>query len=301
MEHAGGVEVPGILVDLVEFRQDVTHRAEFVLRIAAAVRAEYTVDLPGIEPREPFAEVVRHPGGHVEGLPVADVGMGVDEARHDLLDRVIRHPDAPGVGPGLAFELVEGGRGKRGQVAILIQALLACRELGHEVVDAVAKPQASGCRRHARRGGQIVPCHVPTQEFTVPAVVALLDACFLGKFRQRAVVVKQFVGIIGREHPRAMQLLPDVERASRQQAHLIGQEGTRRVDRHGRRKLAEVAGDAMRRERREGGFEHRTAGEGHRKAFRKKTASGKHRRRSKAGTRPATREKITGCRTCSAS
>jgi hypothetical protein len=68
-----------------------------------------------------------------------------------------------------------------------------------------------------------------------------------------------------------MQLLPTVKRTSRQQAHLGCQEGTRHIDwnstRHGRRKSAKVAGGTMRRQRREGGFEQRTSGEGHQEPF----------------------------------
>jgi hypothetical protein len=68
-----------------------------------------------------------------------------------------------------------------------------------------------------------------------------------------------------------MQFLPYVKRTSRQQAHLIGQDGTRRIDWNstgdGMRKVAKAVGGTMRRQRREAGFEHRTSGEGHRKSF----------------------------------
>jgi hypothetical protein len=64
-----------------------------------------------------------------------------------------------------------------------------------------------------------------------------------------------------------MQLLPQVKRAPRQQAHLICQEGSSRINwnstPHGRRQLAKLAGGTMRGQRREGGFEYRTAGEEH--------------------------------------
>jgi hypothetical protein len=69
-----------------------------------------------------------------------------------------------------------------------------------------------------------------------------------------------------------MQLLPYVKRTSRQQAHLACKEGTSRINwngtRHRRHGLAKVVGGAMRRQRREGGFEHRTSGERHEKGFR---------------------------------
>jgi hypothetical protein len=59
---------------------------------------------------------------------------------------------------------------------------------------------------------------------------------------------------------------------TRQQAHLVRQEGTRRLHgnsrRHGRRQLTQAAGGTLRRQCRAGGVEHRAPGEEHRNAFR---------------------------------
>ncbi|KQV61531.1 hypothetical protein ASE26_05200 [Duganella sp. Root198D2] len=190
IEPTGGGEMPGIVVDFEEFRQNVTHRTKFVLRIAAAVRAEQPVNLCGIKRCEPLPKVVCHPASYLERLLVPDIGMGVEEARHNLLDRVIRHQDALRIGPRLTFKLVKCSCGKSRQVTIQIQAALAFGELTHQVVHPVAKQRAAGSRRHARSGGQIVPRHVPAQKTTIPTVIAACDAFFLGKFGQGAIGIK---------------------------------------------------------------------------------------------------------------
>ncbi len=141
--------------------------------------------------------------------------MRVQQSRHDLVNRVVRHRHAA-AGTGLALDTIKGGRGECREVTVLLERVLAFRKFGHQVVDVGAERRVARGHGHARRRGEIVPRHVASDEPAFPAAVGP-RAFGLRQARQGPVMEQQPVGLERGNVSPAMQLLPFVERAARKQ------------------------------------------------------------------------------------
>ena len=92
---------------------------------------------------------------HVERLPVAGVLVHVEQARHDLVERVVRRPDGFALVDAVEERFRIGGE-KTSVVAFGRQRGLALRQLGDDVIGFRLQLLVAGAGVHQRAGGEVM-------------------------------------------------------------------------------------------------------------------------------------------------
>ena len=213
VEEPGEPQVLGVVRDAVEIRQRLLHPPELGL--------QHLLPLLGGEALCAQA----HPGGHalrrLECLRVAEHAVHVEKARQDLVQRVVRGPDAlPGLDP------VEELLRERGQVPGM---RAACRERELHL------PQLRGDRQGAnpepllagRLPGESARGQVVTEAVTAQLDLRPFPASVRSSTRRQAGIdaerVEQPVGVEAQQvgEPAALHL----QERSVEQAHVAEREG----------------------------------------------------------------------------
>jgi hypothetical protein len=138
----------------VEGREHVVHAAE--------LHAEGGLHLLGRQAIDSEGDPVGHGHEHVTSPGTAGEAVGIEEARHDLVQRVPRRPHRLSRLDAIDERLREGG-----QVARVVPGLrgrtLAVGEAIYHRVDALLEGGITGASIHERAGGQVVAGGVASQ------------------------------------------------------------------------------------------------------------------------------------------
>ena len=222
VEEPGEPQVLGVPRDAVEVRQRLLHPAELGLQHLLPLRVG--------EPLRAQA----HPGGHalrrLERLRVAEHAVHVEQPRQDLVQRVVRRPDAlPGLDP--VEELLRERRQVPGVRAARRERQLHLPQLRGDRQGATPEPLVAGRLPGERARGQVVAEAVPAQLDlrSFPAPVRF------GTRRQPGIDaegVKQPVGVEAQQVGEPPPL--HVQERSVEQAHVAEREGLEPRDDGGR-------------------------------------------------------------------
>ena len=174
-----------------------------------------------------------HPGGHlrhhVEGLPVAAQQVDVEEAGHDLVQRVVGRPDAL---PGLdaVDQLFREGRQVPGVESLASERRLHLRQLRHHHVRAFLEPDVARARVHQRERRKVVADTVAA-EFNIGRLPAA-ERCGGGRQAGGDSEVVKEPALVQRQQ---VLLVPQHRLAERpvEQAHVLQVE-VLHLARHGR-------------------------------------------------------------------
>ena len=172
-------------VDRVEVGEDVIHAAELGFEHRLLLLERQCID-PAL-----------HPVGltlqHVERLPRAAVHVDVQQAGHDLVQRVVGRPDRLA-----GFDAIDELFGEGGKVAdacaLLGQRLLDLGQLRHDRVGPGLEPRVAGAGIHQRQRRQVMADAVSAQ-LDVRRLPAAQRLRRRGQAGVDAEVVQQPIGI----------------------------------------------------------------------------------------------------------